>query len=54
MHELDPALFDPANVDPATRGFNEIAEKMLAEMPTIVDVGAAVRMLDDDDISRKR
>jgi acetyl esterase/lipase len=41
MHELDPALFDPASVDPATRGFNEIAEKMLAEMPTIVDVGAA-------------
>ena len=41
MRELDPSLFDPASVDSATRGFNEIAEKMLAEMPTIVDVGAA-------------
>jgi acetyl esterase len=41
MHELDPTLFDPASVDSATRGFNEIAEKLLAEMPTIVDVGAA-------------
>ncbi|HVH04803.1 MAG TPA: alpha/beta hydrolase [Myxococcota bacterium] len=40
-HELDPGLFDPARVDAATRGFNELAEKMLAEMPTIIDVGAA-------------
>jgi acetyl esterase len=38
--ELDPALFDPASVDAATRQFNELAEKMLASAPSILDVGA--------------
>jgi acetyl esterase len=38
--ELDPALFDPESVDPATRGFNEIVEKTLATLPTIIESGA--------------
>jgi acetyl esterase len=38
--ELDPALFDPATIDPGTRAFNELVEKTLAPLPTIIETGA--------------
>jgi acetyl esterase/lipase len=35
MLALDPALFDPAAIDPATRAANEQIEKLLAETPPL-------------------
>lgn len=39
---LEPSLFDPESVDPATRQANEALEGLLASMPSILDVPAPI------------
>jgi len=41
-YTIDPALFDPAAIDPLTRQVNEMLEKALAAAPTILDTPAQV------------
>ena len=38
---LDPALFDPTQIDPETRSLNEQVERLLATVPSILDLPAA-------------